>query len=83
MNVWLWAAVALLLGFVPCGYVCLRARMMDAVVGLQLAGILEALAIVLIAEGLRESIFYDVALVAAFLSFVGTLAFARFLERGI
>lgn len=81
MNVWLIAALALLLTVVPCGYVLLRAPLMEAVVGLQFATAAGVLALVLIAIGLARPSFLDIALTLALLSYPATLLFAHFLER--
>lgn len=83
MNDWLIAAIALLLGFVPCIVVIWRSPMVDAVVALNLAGILTTLELVLLAEGLGRASFYDLALVLAALTFAGGLVFYRFLGRWI
>lgn len=83
MNVWLWGATALLLGMVPCGWLAVRASRVDALVGLQTAGTVVTLALVLLAEGFHRSSYLSVALVLAFLSFVGTLLIARFLGRHV
>jgi multisubunit Na+/H+ antiporter MnhF subunit len=83
MNAWLIAATALLAGLVPCALVCMRERLVDAVVALELVGIVETLVMVLLAEGFERAPFYDLAIVLAVLSFTGSLAFARFLERDI
>ena len=81
MNVWLWGATALLLGFVPCGWLALRASRMDALIALQTAGTLTTLALVLLAEGFSRASYMGLPLALAFLSFTGTLVFARFLGR--
>lgn len=81
MNIWLIAALALLPGFVVCGVMLWRAEVVDAVVALSLASTLAALELVLLAEGLARSPFYDLALTLALLSFGGGLVFVRFLER--
>ncbi len=81
MNVWLWGATALLLGFVPCGWVALRETRMDALVALELAGTLATLALVLLCEGFDRASYYTVPVALAFLSFVGALLFVRFLGR--
>ncbi|HEU5200610.1 MAG TPA: monovalent cation/H+ antiporter complex subunit F [Ktedonobacterales bacterium] len=83
MNAWLIAALALLPGFVACGVVLWRATVLDAVAALNLAGVLAALELILLAEGLHRSPFYDLALVLALLACVGGLVFARFLERWV
>lgn len=81
MNVWLWGATALLLGFVPCGWVALRARRVDALVALQTAGTVTTLVLVLLAEGFHRASYMGIAPALAFLSFTGTLVFARFMGR--
>jgi multisubunit Na+/H+ antiporter MnhF subunit len=81
VNTWLWAATALLLGVVPCGWLALRASRVDALVGLQTAGTLTTLVLVLLAEGFERSSYMGVALALAFLSFTGVLLIARFLGR--
>lgn len=81
MNVWLWGATALLLGVVPCGWLSLRASRVDALVGLQTAGTVTTLVLVLLAEGFQRASYMGVALALAFLSFAGLLLIARFLGR--
>lgn len=81
MNPWLIAVCALLLGFIPCGVVCMRARTMDALAAVELAGVLTVLLVVLLAEGMDRPIFYDLALGLAVLSFPSGLVFIHFLER--
>ncbi len=81
MNAWLVAATALLLGLVPCGYVSIRGRTMDRLVALELAGVLTALIMVALAEGLDRPSLYDLALALALLSLPSTIVYAHFLER--
>lgn len=84
MNEWVLAAVLILIGgIVPCGVVCFLAPAVEALVALELAGSLAAVALLLIAEGLHRQPFADLAIVLAGLSFVGAVAFARFLERDL
>jgi len=70
-----------LLGIVPCGWVALRASRVDALVGLQTAGTVSTLALVLLAEGFHRASYMGVALALAFFSFTGVLLIARFLGR--
>lgn len=83
MNVWLIAALVLLVGFVPCLVVLWRAPVADALVALNLGGTLATLEIALLAEGFGRPELFDLALVLALLSFAGGLVFARFLERWV
>jgi multicomponent Na+:H+ antiporter subunit F len=78
---WTVAAFALLLGLVPCGVVCLRGEPTERLVGLEMAANLEALVLLLLAVAYRRSIYLDLALALALLTFAGGLVFARFLER--
>ncbi len=81
MNAWLLAALALLIGLVPCGIVCLRTTPMERLVGLEMAGTVDTLIFLVLAQAYHQAIFFDLALVLALLSFAGGLVFARFLER--
>ena len=83
MTEWLVAAVALLAGLVPCGWLCLRGDAVDRLVGLELAGIIDTLVLVLLAEAFGRQIYFDLALALALLAFASGLVFARFLERWI
>jgi len=79
VNVWLIGATALLAGLLPCGWVVLRGRLTEAIVGLELASTIVTVVLVLLAEGSHRSSYFTLPLVLAALSFVGTLAFIRFL----
>ena len=81
MNAFDWAALALLLALVPCGIVCARSRVVDRLAALELAGLITALVLVLLAEGFDRASFMDVGLTLALLTFPGVLAFAQTLER--
>ncbi len=82
MNEWILAAVVLLIGgTVPLGLVCLLGDAMEGVVALSLAGVIAALVLLLLAEGFHRQPFVDLALALAVMSFIGSLAFIRFLER--
>ncbi len=81
MNAWLMAAAALIFALIPCGIVCFKGTPMDRMVGLEMAGILESLILVLLAQGFNNPNFYDLALTMSLLTFGGGLVFVRFLER--
>ena len=78
MNVWLIAATVLLAGLIPCGWLILRAQLVDALVALELGSTLVTVVLVLLAEGFGRSSYFTVPVVLAALSFVGTLVFLRF-----
>ncbi|MBV8780440.1 MAG: hypothetical protein JO353_03500 [Phycisphaerae bacterium] len=81
MNLWLWAALAMMLALIPAGIACFRATVDDRLVALELAGAIATLEMVLIAEGFGRPSFYDLPLVLAFLAFGSGMVFVRFLQR--
>lgn len=81
MNVWLLGSAVLLLALVPCGIAAFRGDVMERLVGLEMAGMIVTLLLVMLAQGMSRVNFYDLALALALLSFGGGLVFARFLER--
>jgi multisubunit Na+/H+ antiporter MnhF subunit len=81
VNAWLWAGTVLLLGLVPLGIVCLRAPLLDAVVALELAGIVVTLVLLVLAEGFARSVYFELSLVLAVVTLAGSLAYVRFFER--
>jgi multicomponent Na+:H+ antiporter subunit F len=83
VNEWLIATTVLLLGLVPCAVVMMRGSIVEALVGLQMAGVLQTVVLLLLAEGLHRPPFFDLALVLALLTLAGGLVFARMLERWV
>ncbi|HZX93375.1 MAG TPA: monovalent cation/H+ antiporter complex subunit F [Myxococcales bacterium] len=84
MSAWLAGALALCAGLAPCAAVALRAQdVMERVVALEMASVLVTLALVMLAEAMQRTLFLDLALTQALLSFGGGLVFARFLERWV
>jgi multicomponent Na+:H+ antiporter subunit F len=83
VNEWLIAASILLFGLVPCAVVILRGSVVEALVGLQMAGVLQTVVLLLLAEGFHRPPFFDLALVLALLTLAGGLVFARMLERWV
>ena len=79
MNLWLIGATALLAGLGPCLLVALRAPLLDALVAAELAGTVTTIALVLLAEGYHRSSYFTLPIALAVLTFVGGLAFVRFL----
>jgi multisubunit Na+/H+ antiporter MnhF subunit len=83
MNAWLIGATVLLFGLVPCAIVIVRGSVLEALVGLQMAGILQTIVLLLLAEGFHRPPFFDLALTLALLALAGGLVFARLLERWV
>ena len=61
MNEWTVAALALLAGLVPCGAVCLRGSPVDRLVGLEMAGTVDTLVLLVLAEAYDQAIYFDLA----------------------
>lgn len=83
MNAFTIAALGLLAGWLPLGYVALRHRPIDGVVALEVAGTVAALVLMCLAEGFHRSFEYGLAVVAVVMSWVSGLVFARFLGRWV
>ena len=83
MSVWVGAATALLLGLVPLGFVIIRRPLLEALVALELAGVLNTLVLLVLAEAFDRPAFMDLALVLALLALAGGLVFARMVERWV
>ncbi|MFL5945699.1 MAG: monovalent cation/H+ antiporter complex subunit F [Gaiellaceae bacterium] len=81
MSVFLIAATVLLLAMLLPGIVCVRAHPIDAVVAVQLCGTLATLTFLCLAEGFHRGIYFNVALVSAATTWIGSLVFARFFGR--
>jgi multicomponent Na+:H+ antiporter subunit F len=80
-NAWLYCAAALMLALIPCGITCFRGKPADRLVGLEMAGVIMTLDMVLLSEGFQRTPFYDIPLTLAVLAFGSGMVFARFLER--
>jgi multicomponent Na+:H+ antiporter subunit F len=78
---WLAFAAILLLGLVPCAVLAVRGDAVDGLIGLVAASVVVTLALLLLAVGFERSIYGDVAVVVAVLSFAGGLVFVQYLER--
>lgn len=81
MNEWLWAAVVLIVLMLALTGAAAWRRAGDGLVAMELAGTLGALAMMLLAEGTRRQGFIDLALVLGVMSFIGVIAFIRFMRR--
>lgn len=81
MNAWLWMVALMAALLVPLLGVAVRARLLEGVVAMEVGGTMSAIALLLLAEGTNRQPFADLALALAILSFAGSLAFLRFLER--
>jgi multisubunit Na+/H+ antiporter MnhF subunit len=80
-----WEIAAAVLGFalIPCGVIALFADPPHGLAALELAGVLLSTILVLLSEGFRRQPFIDLAVVFAPMSLVGSLLFARLMERNL
>jgi multicomponent Na+:H+ antiporter subunit F len=81
VTLWLVAATALLLGLIPCLVVAARRDPVDGLVAQMAASVVVTLDLLILAVGYQRSIYGDVAVVVAVLSFAGALVFVQYLER--
>jgi multisubunit Na+/H+ antiporter MnhF subunit len=83
MNEWEIAATVLGLGLIPCLWVALRKAPPHGLAAMQLASVLLTTVLMLLSEGFRRQPFIDLAVVFAPMSLVGSLTFARLMERDL
>lgn len=83
MSAWLLAATVLVLAWLPCLVVCLRASEFDALAAIELGSTLLTTVLMLLAIALKRQPFIDLALAFVLVSIVGSLAFARMMEEEI
>ncbi|HZP72671.1 MAG TPA: monovalent cation/H+ antiporter complex subunit F [Gaiellaceae bacterium] len=81
MNVFLVAATALLALELPLLVFAMRASRLDALVAVDAGATIFTLALVLLAQGFHRSAYTVLGLVAAVLTFAGSMVFVRFFER--
>jgi len=81
MNVWLVAGAATSACLIPCADMCLRGKPERRLVGLEMAGSIITITLVLFTIGFERTPFMDLPLALALMSFGGDLVFARFLGK--
>jgi multisubunit Na+/H+ antiporter MnhF subunit len=81
VNGWLWAAAVLTAALVPLLGVAVRAGTPSGLVALESAGVDASLVLLLLAEGTHSQSFATLGLVLAVMSFIGSIAFLRFLAQ--
>jgi multisubunit Na+/H+ antiporter MnhF subunit len=83
VSPWLVAAAVLLVSVLVPLWACARLPIMDALVVLALAGVIQTTVLLLLAEGFHRTALFDPALVLAIMTFIGSLAYARLMERRV
>ena len=81
MNGFVIAAIAMLIGTIPCGVVVLRGQIMAAVVAYEAISSIVVMVLVLLSEGFRRSGEFELPVLLAVLLFGSGLVFVRFMER--
>ncbi len=81
MNEWEIAATVLGFALIPCLGVALLKPAPHGLVALELAGVLVTTILMLLSEGFHRQPFIDLAVVLAPMALIGSLVFARMMER--
>jgi multisubunit Na+/H+ antiporter MnhF subunit len=81
VNAFLWAGAALVAVELPLLLYVSRARRLDALVAVEAAASIFTLALVLLAQGFHRTSYTVLGLVAAVLTFGGSMVFVRFFEK--
>lgn len=81
MNPWTIAGIALLVGYLPAGIVCVRGAPMDRLCGFQIGGLISIVLLLVLSEALGRPGFVDLSIVLTMLALPGGLALARVMER--
>jgi multisubunit Na+/H+ antiporter MnhF subunit len=81
VNRWEIAALVLIAALLPCLAVAVLASAAAALAAVEVASVLAVTALMLLSEGFRRQPFVDLAVVLALVSTVGSLTFARMMER--
>lgn len=81
MNVFLWTATALMVLELPLLLYAAFAARLETLAILQTAGAIFTLALIALTQGFHRSSYSILAVVAAVLTFAGTMVFVRFFER--
>jgi multisubunit Na+/H+ antiporter MnhF subunit len=81
MNRWEIAGLVLTVAVLPCVGVAVVASPGAALAAVEVAGVLTVTALMVLSEGFHRQPFVDLAVVLALVSVVGSLTFARMMER--
>ena len=81
MNEWEIAAAVLGAALIPCALVALLAPAPHGLAAMEVASVLLSTILMLLSEGFHRQPFIDLAVVFVLLSLIGSLMFARLMER--
>jgi multisubunit Na+/H+ antiporter MnhF subunit len=81
MNEWQIAAAVLGFALIPCLGLALLTPAPHGLLALEVAGVLVSTILMLLSEGFHRQPFIDLAVVLAPMALIGSLVFARLMER--
>jgi multisubunit Na+/H+ antiporter MnhF subunit len=83
VNVFVAAAIVMLLALIPCGIVLVRGKAIEAVVAFEAISAAVVIVLILLSEGFRRSGEFELPVHLSVLVFGSGLVFVRFLGRGL
>lgn len=81
MNFWTMASIGMLAALIPCGWLALTSTVEKRLIGMETAGIVCTLELMLLAIGFNRMPMMDLPLALALLSFGAGMLFAHMLAR--
>jgi multisubunit Na+/H+ antiporter MnhF subunit len=81
MNFWMVASIVMLAAFIPCGWLALTDTVEKRLVGMETAGVVCTLHLMLLVMAFNRMPMMDLALALALLSFGAGMLFAQMLAR--
>lgn len=81
LTPWVAAGTFLLACVGACGVAAWRRKTFEALIAMELAGVLTTLALVCLTVAYQRTTYGDVPIISAVLTWVGGLVFVRFLDR--
>ena len=81
MSVWIGGSIVLLLALPPCGWIALTRSENQRLVGLDMAGVICTLDLMLLTLAFNRMPMMDLAIALALMSFGSGMLFAHFLAR--
>jgi multicomponent Na+:H+ antiporter subunit F len=80
VNEWIVAGAGFAFLVLPAGLLAMRGGLFERVIAMQLASTFGTLALVVLAQGFERDVYFDLAVVTAVLSFVGTMFYLKIME---
>lgn len=83
MNVWMIAAIVLLIALAPCGWLALTSTVHKRLVALEMTGIIGTLELMVLTMAFKRMPMMDLAITLGLLSFGAGMVFAHFLAHNL